>query len=422
MAVVADSDSRWKWGLHTARQLLPDAEVVGYLIDGPATPSERQRAEVQIPVAGVHHGSLERIVTSLGAEPARVIVLALPGGATQAALHGLAPLWPGTGRRPVVVTGYVGVVYEKLLEGLLGRCGADVILANSAHDAERFRVALAGVGADASAVAQTVLPFLSRLRRPARGDHPFTVTFAAQPGVPGSRADREYVLQRLIRHATLHPEREVLIKLRGKAGEALTHAEPHPYPAIAPQLGVQRPPNLGFGHGDMGQTLDRTDLLVTVSSTAALEAMHRSLPTALITDFGIREGLGNHYFTGAGCYASFDDLDAGRLPVAGPAWTGAHGIGPGHTAEAARARVAELLEAELPPLRPFQSRHNTPVQLRRLLHRHGLHRLADDHDEPDDGTPSVPQLLRHAVRVVARSAYHQGVHTVAPALRRWARL
>ncbi|MFZ1409937.1 MAG: DUF6716 putative glycosyltransferase, partial [Micropruina sp.] len=87
VAVVADSDSRWKWGLHTAKQLLPDAQPHGFLIDGPATPSERQRSAVSIGVASLQLGSLGEIAGLLAAEPPQVIVLALPGGACQAALH-----------------------------------------------------------------------------------------------------------------------------------------------------------------------------------------------------------------------------------------------------------------------------------------------------------------------------------------------
>ena len=57
-------------------------------------------------------------------------------------LHGLDQ-WrercgPGRAKRPVVVTGYVGVVYEKLADGLLLRHGADLVLANSRQDADRF--------------------------------------------------------------------------------------------------------------------------------------------------------------------------------------------------------------------------------------------------------------------------------------------
>lgn len=79
----------------------------------------------------------------------------------------------------MVVTGYVGVVYEKLADGLLLRHGADLVLANSRQDAERFRAVYEGVGADASSVTEVALPFLGGA---AYEKHdPYTVVFAAQP-------------------------------------------------------------------------------------------------------------------------------------------------------------------------------------------------------------------------------------------------
>ncbi|WP_444547752.1 DUF6716 putative glycosyltransferase, partial [Streptomyces fradiae] len=72
-------------------------------------------------------------------------------------------------------------------------------------------------------------------------------------------------------------------------------------------------------YGNMGRVLDVTDLLVTVSSTAALEALHRGVPTAVLTDLGVREALGNHHFIGSGLLTSWDRLDAGDEPVPDPA-------------------------------------------------------------------------------------------------------
>lgn len=107
----------------------------------------------------------------------------------------------------------------------------------------------------------------------------------------------------------------------------------------------------------MGEVLDRTDLLVTVSSTAALEALHRRIPTALLTDLGVREALGNHHFTGSGCLASWDQLDAGHLPKADEEWVARQGVAADGTYDTAfdtaRARVTGLTGADrLPPLAP----------------------------------------------------------------------
>ncbi|HET6857010.1 MAG TPA: DUF6716 putative glycosyltransferase, partial [Streptomyces sp.] len=299
IAVLADSDTRWKWGALTARRIAPDSELSGFLLRGRATPTPRQLAEVGVPVDGVREVTAAEFLGEIEHESYDVVLLALVGGAVQAVLHGLAPLWPKAARRPVVVTGYVGVVYEKLADGLLLRHGADVVLANSRHDAERFRAVYEGVGADASSVTEAALPFLggARYEGPATDDDTPTgtgaatggvVVFAAQPSVPQSRADRSYLLRRLVQHARLHPAREVVLKLRSKPGEHTTHIEELPYQRLAARIEGGPPANFRLAYGHMGEVLDRTDLLVTVSSTAALEALHRRIPTAVLTDLGVR--------------------------------------------------------------------------------------------------------------------------------------
>ncbi|MEU8966508.1 DUF6716 putative glycosyltransferase, partial [Streptomyces sp. NPDC048491] len=149
IAVLADSDTRWKWGALTARRLAEQApgtdsaataplapELDGFLLRGRATPTPRQLAEVGVAADALREVTmaqfLDAVAKSGSADAAYdVIVLALVGGAAQAALHGLAARLRGRSRRPVIVTGYVGVVYEKLADGLLLRHGADIVLANS---------------------------------------------------------------------------------------------------------------------------------------------------------------------------------------------------------------------------------------------------------------------------------------------------
>ncbi|MEU4494387.1 DUF6716 putative glycosyltransferase [Streptomyces sp. NPDC023998] len=433
IAVLADSDTRWKWGALTARRIAlgdaPDSiELSGFLLRGRATPTARQLAEV-----GVRADELREVTGNefLGAirdadEPYDVLVLALVGGAVQAILHGLAAL--PLPRRPVVVTGYVGVVYEKLADGLLLRHGADVVLANSRHDADRFRAVYEGVGADASCVTEAALPFLGGAPYRAEEDRD-TVVFAAQPSVPESRADRTYLLRRLVEHARLHPHREVLLKLRSKPGEHTTHLEELPYQKLADRLPGGLPPNFRLVYGHMGEVLDRTDLLVTLSSTAALESLHRGIPTAVLSDLGVREALGNHHFLGSGLLTSFDRLDGGHRPAPDPDWLARQGVaadGAYDTAfDAARKRVAELLERPgLAPLAPYYTPATAPGYLPGILARHHL---------APDGTPlpgaaakaeisGVRRVVRDAVRNAARGAYRHGVQRVAPVIRRMGEL
>ncbi|MFF9816811.1 DUF6716 putative glycosyltransferase [Streptomyces sp. NPDC014006] len=431
VAVLADSDTRWKWGALTACRLLPeDAEVRldGYLLRGRATPTARQLEEVGVRADSLREVTAVQFLRAMR-EPREesydVLVLALVGGGVQAMLHGLKRAWQGRPERPVVVTGYVGVVYEKLADGLLLRHGADLVLANSRQDAERFRAVYEGVGADAAAVTEVALPFLGG--DPYTGAHdPYTVVFAAQPSVPESHKDRTYLLDRLIRHARLHPEREVLLKLRSRPGEHTTHLEELPYQKLAQKAGPL-PPNLRLVYGNMGEVLDRTDLLVTVSSTAALESLHRRIPTVVLTDLGVREVLGNHHFTGSGCLASWDRLDAGHRPEPDLEWVARQGVaadGDYATAfDAARERIVKLLAQPggLPPLTPYYTSETAPGYLPGILARH---HLAPD-GSPLPGAPVAdkePGPVRQIVRRAARGAYRHGVQRVAPVIRRMGEL
>ncbi len=418
--------------------LAPDAAVTGYVLRGRATPTARQLAEAGLGTPREVTGA--EFLRAVREEAYDVVVLALVGGAVQAMLHGLAAAAPR--RRPVVVTGYVGVVYEKLADGLLLRHGADLVLANSPYDARRFRAVYEGVGADPSAVVRAALPFLGGApHRPVPGRH--TVVFAAQPSVPATRADRMYLLRRLAAHARLHPDREVLLKLRSKPGEHTTHIEELPYQRLARSL--PPPPNLRLVYGNMGRVLDVTDLLVTVSSTAALEALHRGVPTAVLTDLGVREALGNHHFIGSGLLTSWDRLDAGDEPVPDPAWLADQGVsppapgGPAPDAVAAgagaddafaeaRERVAALLaRGTLPPIAPYYTRASAPGYLPGILARHRLDASGTEAVPGRPGTPGaragrgaerVRRVLRDAAREAARGAYRHGVQHVAPVIRR----
>ncbi|MEU5366601.1 DUF6716 putative glycosyltransferase [Streptomyces sp. NPDC005925] len=430
MAVLADSDTRWKWGALTARRIAPspagggDAVLDGYLLRGRATPTPRQLREVGVRAGSLREVTAVEFLRTMADEPYDVLVLALVGGGVQAMLHGLGRVWEDRTSRPAVVTGYVGVVYEKLTDGLLLRHGADLVLANSRADADRFRAVYEGVGADASAVTEVALPFLGGA--PYTGEHePYTVVFAAQPSVPESRKDRTYLLDRLIQHARRHPGRDVLLKLRSRPGEHTTHIEELPYQKLVQRL--DPPANFRLVYGHMGEVLDRTDLLVTVSSTAALEALHRRIPTVVLTDLGVRESLGNHHFAGSGCLASWDRLDAGHLPVPDEEWVARQGVaadGSYATAfDAARERVTALLDRPggLPPLTPYYTPGTAPGYLPGVLARHHL----GPDGTPLPGAPAAdqdPGPVRQIVRRAARGAYRHGVQRVAPVIRRMGEL
>ncbi|WP_406439206.1 hypothetical protein OHB00_29730 [Streptomyces sp. NBC_00631] len=425
VAVVADSDTRWKWGASVARQIAPEHALDAYFLRGRSTPTERQLAEVGIEPDTRREVRAAELVDDEELADADIVVFAVLGGTVLALTHSLGLAWEGRRRRPITVSGYVGVVYEKMVDGLMTRAGTDLVLANSGHDARRFRSVLASVDVAPDSVVECALPFLGGAPYRPSADRPFTVTFAAQPSVPKDRVSRLGLLERAAGHARLHPERLVLIKLRSLPGEQTTHVESDLYQVLVETLADPVPANLQLVHGNMADVLDGTDLLVTVSSTAALESMHRRIPTVILTDFGVREAHGNHYFVHSGCLASWDDIDAGALPRPDPEWAAAHGIGKSDPYTAARTRIAELRAADplqpLPPLRPYYTSHNAGVYLAGILRNNGF----DEQGRPlpvplgADGTGRVKNAVRAVTRRGAKKLYRVGHQRLAPALRRW---
>ena len=374
--VVADSDTRWKWGAALAHQVTGDgtSRVHGHLLDGRAAPSEQQLADVGAEAVSITRGGLADVLQELADTEAEIVVLACVGGTIQALLHGLAHAWQGRQSRPVVVTGYVGVVYERVVDGLLLRAGADIVLANSSADERTFRAVFEAVGADPDSVVRTALPFLTETQHDptaAGGARPFTVTFVAQPSVPETPAERRYLMQQVIEHARRHPEREVIVKLRGRLGERTTHAEPHHYASLVPESAL--PANVRYVYGSMSPVLDRTDLCVTVSSTAALEAMHRNIPVGILTDFGLRESLGNHVFVPSGALVSWSQLHDGVVPKTDPTWAADNGVGDADAWGEVRVQLRRLTARHdsLPPLRPAYTSDYAGAYLPSLLARHG---------------------------------------------------
>lgn len=419
--VVADSDSRWKWGATLAARLAGGRpiDIHATLLLGRSVPNDRQFADIGIEPATLRRASIAETIERLADSDADVVVLACIGGCVQSLMQALARVWAGRTTRPVVVTGYVGLVYEKIVDGLVARAGADLVLANCDADAAHFARVYAEIGADPKSVVGTALPFLSDGAADVPA-HPFTLTFVAQPGVPESERERRHVLTQAATYARTYPDREVLVKLRARPGERTTHVEPYHYTELLPPESL--PANLAFVYGAMDPVLDRTDVCVTVSSTAAVEAMHRGIPTAVLTDYGIREILGNSLFLGSGAMTSWPALLRDELPATDPQWASAHGVGGGEDSYlAAATRLAELvaLGDRLPPLRPWLSQDRAGEYLTKLLSRYGL----DAEARPIVREPRGPRPLhRRVARRAARKFYRYGVDVLEPRIKRIAQM
>jgi len=111
--------------------------------------------------------------------------------------------------------------------------------------------------------------------------------------------------------------------VRAVGEEQQTHREQWPYPVLLADLAAQGrivPSAVGLLGGSMDEALGSARALVTVSSTAGLEAMAVGLPTLIISDFGVSTDMINTVFDGSGCLGTLDDLRRDMINTPDPGW------------------------------------------------------------------------------------------------------
>ncbi|TXK17127.1 DUF6716 putative glycosyltransferase [Homoserinibacter sp. GY 40078] len=319
VVAIADSDSYVKWAAATLAALPDDVERSLVIVDTRAAPSATQRSAA---LHGSGIGSddvtlatlpeLRRVIAPRGAD---VVLVATRGPQARVLLRELAKLDP----RPVLVSGMPGISVPATRKALIFRHQADLFVVHSRREVREFRVLARELGAD-RAIAMAALPFAREsVAQQAEGED---LVFAVQSVVPAELDDRRAVARMLIAAAEDDPGRRVVVKVRAMGAERQTHDERFPIPdLIAAELeGRRMPQNLVVSGEPMSTALERAHGLVTVSSTAVLEAIARRIPVIALDDFGISPVLINEVFRGSGLFGGADDVVARRFRHPDPSW------------------------------------------------------------------------------------------------------
>lgn len=325
---LVDTDSFAKWGAHLLADAPAHWQLELLVVDTPrsASPAQLRSAFRGLDDRLGHLASappaplgVDTLVDRLRADPPDAVLVACIGPVAELVVDEVVRRVP---RRPVLLTGLPGISYPAKWKGVFFRARADVFVLHSHREVRAYR-ALASAGGIEPAFALATLPF-ARSRRPGRhggerGDERSrdAVVFAAQPSVPTDLEDRRRVVGWLVETARRHPEWRVVVKVRAAAGEHQTHREQWPYPELLPD---DRPANLVVESGPMAQHLDRAVALVTISSTAVLEAVARGVPALTLTDFGVSRALINEVFVDSGLEGDAVDLVEGRFGTVRPEW------------------------------------------------------------------------------------------------------
>lgn len=216
--------------------------------------------------------------------------------------------------RPVVVSGLPGVSIPAQRGAALYRRHCDLMVIHSRREHRAFTQLADRLGITLP-LGLATLPFA----RPAHESPGGTdLVFAAQAIVPREPEERRALAEILRAAALADPSRRVVLKLRSRPelGETETHFER----TELTDLLRDRPDNLVFSHEPMSRALETAEGLVTVSSTAAIEAMAMGVPVIALTTFGVSKSHLNTVFIGSGVQGDAADVIARRFRHPHPAW------------------------------------------------------------------------------------------------------
>ncbi|PYY62611.1 hypothetical protein DEJ17_01950 [Curtobacterium sp. MCSS17_011] len=324
---LVDTDSFAKWGAHLLATAPADWDLELRTVATPRSASPKQLRSafrgLDRRLAHLHREppapkDVDAVVEELRQDPPDAVLVSLIGPVAELVIDEVHRRIPD---RPVLVSGLPGISFPSKWKGIFFRARADLFVLHSHREVRAYEETAREGGVEPH-FALATLPFARSAGKAGMTDGAGasvrdSVVFAAQPSVPFERADRALVVRWLVDTAREHPEWRVVIKTRAAAGEHQTHREEHPYPGLVP---ADAPINLVVESGPMAEHLDRAVALVTISSTAVLEAAARGVPALTLTDFGIGRHLINEVFVGSGLEGDAVDLVEGRFGVVRPEW------------------------------------------------------------------------------------------------------
>lgn len=341
VVAIADADSFVKWAASLVSSV-PGLQGHLLLVGTPLTASAAQERTA---LAGTVLGAAD--VTRIGfAEAAGWLAGQRPDVVL---LAGRGPFVRLMGRvidtlphRPVTVSGLPGMAIPAQRGALDYRRHSDLLVVHSHREVRAFEELGRRIGVQMPTALAT-LPFARRRQRMLRPERieveavaarhggvavavrpqtpvrpPATdIVFAAQALVPVAKEERAEIAAMLVRAAEAEPGRRVVVKLRSRPGESETHLEREPYAGLLPS---RLPENLVFSYDSMSTALETAAGLVTVSSTAAVEAIALGVPVIALDSFGVSKSLLNTVFVGSGLLGGRSEVVAGRFRHPHPDW------------------------------------------------------------------------------------------------------
>ena len=315
IAAVASFDSFAKMAMALLSACRREgAETTLYLLEiSNRAMSRRQRLEIRridprVPIQKSSWNHFRGLTASIQGD-ADALILGLDGQRSRDALLQLKGIWRDKHQRPVLVSAYPGILFRFALEGMLDRSGVDLLCLNSQADLDTYQQGCNALGMDSSNAVLTGLPILWNVEKRKKDkelDQP-TIVFFEQPSIPVHPLQRHYICEQIKELALSKPGYPVIFKPRTSSIESTLHRRHGEMASVIDRM-TEKIPNLQLSFKPATRLLRHCGCAITVSSTAALESMAMGVSTRIVSDLGVTETLGNHFFAGSGAVANFEAI------------------------------------------------------------------------------------------------------------------
>jgi hypothetical protein len=319
VVALADTDSYVKWAAALIGSLPDGSDAELLIVETPMAVSVAQEAAAlagsRLTPSHVRRVEFDDLPAMLRERAPDVVLVAARGPVVRVLIGVVAALDP----RPVIMTGLPGISIPATTAAMVHRTQADLFVLHSAREVEAF-AKLARRRGLSQRFALARLPFahdVASAEPVALGGS--DLVFASQSIVPRERADRMRVARLLLAAARANPGQRVVVKERAATGEHQTHKQRHDLPSLLRRLGPL-PENLVVSTQSMAKALDTAEGLVTVSSTAAIEAVARRIPVIALDTFGVDDKLINPVFVGSGLFGSEHAVVSREFRHPAPEW------------------------------------------------------------------------------------------------------
>lgn len=323
ICVLSDYDSRIKWGLSVARGMNSYFNSDQVEVDLYYKSFDKELITYyDIKVARlIEYSGFQDILGSLA--NFNVVILALGGGLIAKVMHAINTFGQS---RPIVVTGFNGLTDPHDPHGLLCRYGSDVICVNSPIDYWYYVGILKSLGLSYDSLVLTGIQrsYIDVSSAGCLVDLRWrdSILFVEQIGIPISRSQLRYLIDKLIDIAILNPHRDVLIKCREKAGYKTVNSSERNFRFrdVWKDSIVNPPNNIKFVDDNIEKLLVECTLCIAFTSSAIIEALLLNKEVAVISDFGVSRKIGNHVFLGSGLLVKLDDIARSEIPKVNLRW------------------------------------------------------------------------------------------------------